>query len=78
MKIVRRFGIIDVHFYRNGVRLWFAEFLYKFWNQCYLLLACFLIEKMKRVYINEFNCIPARNGCVYAFHNFSPLCLAAQ
>ena len=73
MKIVRQFGDIDAHFYRNGIRLWLVEFIYKFWNQCYLLLARFLIEKMKRVYIEEFTCIPAGNGCVYAIYNIAPL-----
>lgn len=59
--------------YRNETRMWFNEFVFKFWDQCYLLLARPLISKLRYVFIEEFNCFPAQNGAVYDFHNHAPL-----
>ena len=73
LTIIKRFGDACLGFYRHGTRLWFIEFVFKFWGQCYLLLIRALIPKLRSVFIEEFNCFPPQNGNVNDFYNHATL-----
>ena len=57
--------------YRDGTRRWFNEFVYLFWDQCYVLLTRSLLPKLRFVFIHVFDCLPLENGSVYLYD--SPL-----
>ena len=55
--------------FRDNVRCWFTEFVFLFWDQCYLLLHPSLLQKLRFVFLHEFNCVSEENGSVYLYDN---------
>ena len=55
--------------FRQDTRCWFTEFVFLFWDQCYLLLHPSLLQKLRVVFLHEFDCLPQENGSVFLYHN---------